>query len=302
MGIRLTALRNAVTSRVGRQILIGQKHSPTILFVAGTVGVVAAAVLASRATLKLDEVLTEHEKTKLDMDLTLKRPNNNYTEELHRRDGLVLMAKTAGRITKLYAPAVVVGALSIAALTGSHVVLTRRNAAVMAAYAAIDKGFREYRDRVVAKYGPEEDQHFRYGEQIETELSEDTDLGTKVQKVKVLGGKNVSIYARFFDESSPSWDRAPHYNQFFIQCQQNYANDKLRAQGHLFLNEVYDMLGLERSPEGAVVGWVLNGGGDCFVDFGVFNGDKYMGQEFVNGSERSILLDFNVDGVIWDKI
>lgn len=297
--MKLKAMRDVLTSRVGRQILKTQKHSPTLLFAAGVAGVVVTTVLASRATLKLEKVLEDTQRNKVKAQM-LNHPN--YSDQDRQRDLTVIYVKGALNVLKLYAPAVAVGALSVAALTGSHVILNRRNMALTAAYAAVERGFREYRDRVVEKYGPEEDQRFRYGEAIETELSEDTELGTKIQKVKVLGNKHVSIYARFFDETSTSWSKQPSYNQLFINCQQNYANDKLRAQGHLFLNEVYDMLGLERSPEGAVVGWVLDGDGDGYVSFGVFDGDMYKGQEFVNGNERSILLDFNVDGVIWSKI
>jgi hypothetical protein len=286
---------------MGRQVLTVQKHSPALLFAAGVAGVVTTVILASKATLKVEETLEEHEKLKMMVEGV--RFGKEYTDADRQRDLALLYTKTAVKLVKLYGPALLIGAASVAALTGSHVVLNRRLAGVTAAYAALEKGFEQYRKRVLDELGPEKDRQFRYGEAIETELSEDTELGTKIQKVKVLGGKNVSIYARFFDETSSSWSKAPYQNQYFVQCQQNYANDKLRARGHMFLNEVYDMLGLERSPEGAVVGWLLDGkDGDGFVDFGVFSGDAYTGQEFVNGSERSVLLDFNVDGVIWDKI
>jgi hypothetical protein len=64
------------------------------------------------------------------------------------------------------------------------------------------------------------------------------------------------------------------------------------------------MLGIDRSKAGSVVGWVITkeGTGDNFIDFGVFDGDNPRARDFVNGREGSILLDFNVDGVIYDKI
>jgi len=273
-----------------------------MLFVAGVAGVIGAAVLASRATLKLEDALEEIEDNTGNMKALNGKSPEIYPDNDYRRDLTILYIRTGLKIGKLYAPAIGVGILSIAALTGSHVILTRRNVALTAAYAALDKGFREYRRRVVDEFGEEKDRTFRYGDACHTDLSEDTPNGTKIQKVCVLGDKKSSIYARFFDETSSSWNRLPNYNQLFIRCQQNYANDLLTTRGHLFLNEVYDMLGLERSKAGAVVGWVFNGDGDGFVDFGVFAGDVYKGQEFVNGNERSILLDFNVDGVIYDKI
>lgn len=295
--MNLKKLSNALTSKVGRQVLTAQKNSPAILFGAGVAGVIVTAVLASRATLKLEEVLYDSQK---DMAKVQACNLPQYTDEDRQRDMTLLYVKGAVNVAKLYAPAIVAGALSVAALTGSHIILNRRNVALTAAYAAIDKGFREYRERVVGEFGADKDREFRYGLQ-DKEIVKDTKNGPVVKTIKGVASKDVSIYARFFDETSRSWQKEPHYNQFFIQCQQNYANDKLLSSGHLFLNEVYDMLGLERSKAGAVVGWVL-GNGDDRVDFGVFRSNEYMGQEFVNGNERSILLDFNVDGVIYDKI
>lgn len=298
--MNLTTVRNLVTSKAGRQILKLQKHSPRVLFVAGIVGVGATVVLACRATLKVHEVLDEHEKVKAAMGLVLENEDRAYTEEDYRKDHILLMARTAGRFVKLYGPSIVIGVAAISCLTGAHVVLNRRNVAVTAAYAALEKGFRDYRKRVVDQYGDDKDQEFRYG-LVHGEIVEETEQGPKVVGVKKWpDGVTRSIYARLFDESSSSWQRAPGYNQMFIRAQQAYANDLLNSRGHVFLNDVHDMLGLSRTQEGAVVGWVL-GNGDGFIDFGVFN-EGILGQQFVNGVERSVWLDFNVDGIIWDKI
>lgn len=298
--MNLKGIRNALTSRVGRQILTVQKHSPALLFGAGVVGVVGTVVLASRATLKLEDTLLETQK---DMARVQAATTPLYTEEDRTKDMILLRVKAAVSIGKLYAPAIGLGVVSIAALTGSHVILNRRNVALTAAYAAIEKGFREYRERVINEYGADKDRAFRYGV-VKQQVVEETETGPVTKNVKRVDmDKPPSIYARFFDESSTSWSREPQYNQLFIQCQQNYANDMLNSRGHVFLNEVYDMLGLPRSKEGAVVGWVLGDEGDNFIDFGVFKGkDTFMGQQFVNGVERSVLLDFNVDGVVYDKI
>lgn len=297
----LKSVANAVTSRVGRQILVAQKHSPGILFGVGVVGMAVTVVLASRATLKLDRVLqtTElhKEKAKIALDMT----SVDYTEQDYQKDMVIVYTKLVVELAKLYGPALVMGIASIAALTGSHVVLNRRYLGVTAAYAAIDKGFNEYRRRVTNELGLEKDREFRYG-LTDKEIVEEDEHGSIVKTVKGLGGKDVSVYARFFDESCKSWSKQPGYNQIFLTCQQNYANDLLRSRGHVFLNEVYDVLGIPRTKAGAVVGWVQSDCGDGFIDFGVFSGDVYMGMEFVRGNERSVLLDFNVDGVIYDKI
>jgi hypothetical protein len=299
----LSAISNKVTSKVGRQILVTQKHSPTLLFVTGVVGLGATVVLASRATLKMDEILREAEENSSRISEAMAIGDEKYTKEDHDKDVVLNKTQLTIKVVKLYAPAFACGVITVGAFTGSHIILNRRNAAITAAYTAVDKGFKDYRKRVVEAYGPAKDEEFRYGV-VEREIAVDTDEGVTVKTVRELDkreGNVPSIYARVFDESSKNWSRTPHQNQFFIQSIQNYANDRLRGVGHVFLNEVYDMLGLERSPEGQIVGWV-KGNGDDFIDFGVFRGDTYMAQQFVNGSERSIWLDFNVDGPVWDKI
>lgn len=289
---------NSVSAKVGRQILLTQKHSPTILFAGGVVGVVAATVLACRATLKLDEVLQETQNG-LEIANTLER--KYYSETDRKKDIAYIYVRSAVGVVKLYGPAVVVGSLSIAALTGSHNILSKRNAALTAAYAALEKGFADYRRRVVAELGEDKDREFRYSKE-ERDIVTETDKGPKVDTEIRCAADGASIYARFFDQLLPSWSPTPEYNRFFLQCQQNYMNDMLRARGHVFLNEVYDCLGLERTKAGSVVGWVISKEGDNVVDFGIFNGNDPLIRDFVNGREGAILLDFNVDGVIYDKI
>lgn len=289
---------NVIGRKLAHSALLAQKNSPGVLFGVGVVGMVGSTVLACRATLKMDEVLEESQR-KLATAKALNHPE--YSERDRSKDIGVIYVQTSVKVMKLYGPAVILGGLSVAALTKSHNILNRRNAALTAAYAALEKGFDEYRQRVVDKYGEEQDQHFRYGtQQVEIE---DEKTGKK-RLVTRVSQKDPSIYARFFDQGSSSWSKEPEYNLIFLKCQQNYANDLLRARGHVFLNEVYDMLGIPRSKAGAVVGWLLTPDGqtDNYINFGVFDDKSETARDFVNGFEGAILLDFNVDGVIYDRI
>lgn len=287
-------LSETLTKALGRKALVLEKNSPQLLFGAGIVGMVGSTVLACRATLKLEEVLEEGKKN-LHTANTLEHVD--YSEADRKKDISIIYVQSAVKVAKLYAPAAVLGGASIAALAQSHSILNKRNAALTAAYAAIEKGFSEYRQRVVEKYGADADREFRYG----TREVEVIDNGRK-KTVNRVSDDIPSIYARFFDPLSTSWSKEPEYNLIFLRCQQNYANDLLKSRGHLFLNEVYDMIGVPRSKAGSVVGWLLMGDvRDNYVDFGIFD-DNELVRDFVNGREGSILLDFNVDGVIWDKI
>ena len=294
----MSIIPEAVGRTLSRSGLNLQKASPEVLLGVGIVGLVGSTVLACRATLKVSEILDDS-KTKVDQATNL--VHDDYSESDRQRDLMLIKYQTSVKIVRLYAPAIVVGGLSIYALTTSHSILSKRNAALTAAYAALEKGFNQYRARVIDKYGEDVDRNFRYGTE-EVQIT-DPDTGKK-KTVTRVGPDGPSIYAKFFDPVSPSWSPDPEVNLLFLKCQQNYANDKLRAKGHVFLNEVYDMCGIPRSKAGAVVGWVLSDDGstDNFINFGVFDGREQVARDFVNGREGAILLDFNVDGVIYDKL
>lgn len=295
-------LPDSVTRAVSRQILIGRKHSPTILFVGGVVGVGATVVTACRATLKLDEVLQDAQADRDTAKEVLGRNLDRYTESDYKKDMTVLYIRHAAQVCKLYAPSVAIGVLSIAALTGAHKIQRTRIAGLTAAYSAVSTAFSEYRGRVVSEYGAEKDKELRYGVEEKTVMVEDKN-GPKKKSVSTFGDGGGSQYSRIFDEYNKNWSSHIEYNLLFLRAQQNWATDRLRARGHLFLNEVYEELGLEHSKAGAVVGWLYNQGGDDRVDFGIWEGQEMKRiHDFVVGREDGVMLDFNVDGVIYDKI
>lgn len=300
--MNLDTIKNVVTSKAGRQILTLQKHSPKILFGAGIVGVVATAVLASKATMNLESILYDHKK---DMDSVDEAVNHRgLPDDEGTKAKALVFTKTTTRIMKLYGPAVGVGALSIAALTGSHHIMSQRNAGLMAAYSAIEKGFSKYRERVQADLGVDKDREYMYGSESREYVKAGKNGSEKtVVEVKV-DPEGPSIYAKLFGkDTSQSWSEEPAYNVMFLKGHQNFLNDKLKARGHVFLNEAYDALGLDRTKEGSVVGWVWDADGDGYVDFGVFNRSMEPEQfDFFTGQNNAIWLDFNVDGVIYDKI
>lgn len=295
--MQISNLKDFVTSKAGRAILHVQKNSPTILFAGGVVGVVGAAVLASRATLKLDDILTDIEKQKT---VVSEMGNLSYTDKERKQALLLVNVRGAQEIAKAYLPAVIVGGLSIAALTRSHIILNQRNTALAAAYTAVDKAFTAYRERVTEELGEEKDQEFRWGTRDVTEKVVGDDGETVDVTTKKLDPDLPSQYARFFDESSSNWSRSSEANYVFLTAQQRYANQLLKARGHVFLNEIYISLGLPPTTAGQIVGWVYNHDEekDGFIDFGIYSRGE-RSSAFVNGPEKSILLDFNVDGPIY---
>ena len=286
-----------------------QKHSPEILMGVGVVGVVTSTVMACRATMKLNDILEESKETRDKIKEVENNPKyeDKYSPEDAKKDLTINYVQTGMKIAKLYAPAVVLGGASLGCLLASNDILRKRNAALSAAYMTVDKSFKEYRNRVTERFGEEVEKEIRYGikaEQLETTVvDEDGNETTITDTVKTMDPTLYSDYARFFDAASPCWQNDPEYNLMFLKAQQQYANDLLRAKGRLFLNDVYDMLGIEKTKAGQVVGWVYdreNPNGDNFVDFGIYDMSKERVRAFVNGYETNILLDFNVDGNIWD--
>ena len=252
-----------------------KKHSPEILVVAGVIGVVTSAVMACKATTKVGEIL---DKTKEDIEAIHKceedeSVKDQYSSEDAKKDLAIVYVQTGVKFAKLYGPSVVLGALSITSILASNNILRKRNVALGAAYAAIDKGFKEYRSRVIERFGEEVDRELKYNLKAkkfdETVIDEETGKEKKVKKNGfVVSPADISGYARFFEKYTqdedgnsilnPHWESNNEYNLMFIKAQERYANDLLKAKKRVFLNEVYEMLGLPRTKAGQIVGWVYD--------------------------------------------
>lgn len=285
-----------------------KKYSPEIMTVAGVVGMVTSAVMACKATTKASEIIDET-KTSVSMihDLVADQsvPESEYSEEDSKRDLVIVYSKAAMKFAKLYGPSLIIAGLSAGSILSSTTILRKRNIAIGTAYTALDKSFRTYRDRVIEKFGEDFDKELKYGTTTkvieETTIDENGNEKTETKTVKIADPNNYSIYARFYDDGCAGWTKSPEYNLIFLKQQQNWANEKLKANGRLFLNEVYEMLGIPKTVIGQRVGWVYDENnlvGDNFVDFGIYDLYNEKARDFVNGYERAILLDFNVDGDI----
>ena len=283
-----------------------RKYSPEILVGVGTVGVIVSTVLACKATTKVECILSETNERIEKINEAAEAGNINgheYTEEDKRKDSLIVYAQTGVKFAKLYAPAVIVGMLSLGSIFASTNILRKRNLAIGAAFAAVDKSFKEYRKRVLDRYGEQVDSEMKYGIKIkkfdEIEVDESTGKEKKVKKNVVVADPNLeSDYAVYFDEKSPNYEPNYDYNMMFVKSQQAYANDRLQAKGCLFLNDVYDSLGLPLTKAGQIVGWTKDGP-DGYVNFRIQEVERETAD---GGHEPVILLDFNVEGNVWDKM
>ena len=293
-----------------------KKHSPEILIVTGVVGVVASTVMACKATLKVNDVLDEAkeniEKIHEMQAIAEEHPEEygeKYPEETANKDLAITYVQTGLKLAKLYAPAVILGGLSLTAIVTSNNILRKRNVALAAAYTAVEKSFKEYRGRVVERFGKELDEELRYNikaKEIEEKVvNEDGSESTVTKTVSTVDPNTLDDTTLIWYEGCPGWTKDPVANLAYLKAQQAYLNDVLKLKGYLFLNDVRKTLGFSQIPAGQVLGWIydeINPVGDNFVDFGLYDINNEATARFVAGEERNVLLRFNHDGYILDKI
>lgn len=308
-------MKNELIAKVTRSVnKIGwkfKKHSPEILVTVGVIGIVASTAMACKSTTKVNDVVDEAKETIDKIHDAVENHKHTsdgeeYTQEIADKDLSIVYIQTGWKFVKLYGPAVALGIASIGCIVGSNRILNKRNAALAAAFTAVDNSFKEYRGRVIDRFGKELDRELRFGikaKDVEvTTTDENGEEKTETQSVNVVDPNLAhDIYSIIWCEGNTGWTKNPELNKVFLIQQQNYANDKLRLNGVLTLNEVYDMLGVQRTGYGQIAGWVYTedcSAGDNYVDFGIFDPNDAKKCEFVNCQERGVVLDFNCIGNI----
>lgn len=296
-----------------------KKHSPEILVVTGIGTGIVAAIVACKQTIKANDIIAEARKSLQNIENVKELAANNeveYTEENEQEDRKTIGMQVAVGMVKTYALPVGLGILSITCILAGHHILKKRNVALAAAYSALSTDFMNYRKRVVDKYGKDVDFMLKNGleKQIVANQVIDPETGeVKETKEEVLTyeGDKLSQYARVFDEvGSTQWTPSADHNRAFLLMEQNYFNERIRTRGYIFLNEVYERLGFRPTKAGSVVGWVYQNADYEGIDFGIFTAHTQKAAEFLEGTEPSIILDFNVqgdilslvtEGGIWDQ-
>jgi hypothetical protein len=294
----------AISKAGGRPLLVARKYSPEILTGVGIVAGVGATVVAARQTLHLEDRL-EQMRHEIDLVKEKQLEHDDEGHPLHdpseiQKDLTKAYLRGTGRIVKLYLPVITLTAISVGSILAAHGIMHKRNVALLAAYKLVEENYDTYRERVREKLGEDADLDFLTDADNKTEKDKETG---EVKTVSTINPTKLkSNYGRFFDESNINFKKNAEYNLIWLRGHEAFFNEMLKARGHVFLNEVYDALGYERTGAGSVVGWIMGGEGDNYIDFGIYNVDNERARAFVNGDERAVFLDFNVDGTIWDKI
>lgn len=314
------SIKETIIRQTSMGLLKVRKYAPEILTAGAILSGGAALGFTVKQTLtvqpcfspyiELKEKVAEHKENvrfvheefeahKDEPDFPVKElPPDEYTPEKELNDKMIVSCQVAINILKHYTVPLMLAGLSTACVLGLYKVWKARYTAVVAAYTGLQSMYERYKNVVKEKFGEETEKEV-------TALAIDRDVETKKDLQtgkKIRQYKQGSQYARIFDEMSCYYKRTPGENLSFLQRQQALANNMLKINGSLFLNEVYDMLGFPRTQAGSVVGWVHQYGRDHEVDFGFWDLDNVDKRAFINGWEKSVLLDFNVDGVIYDLI
>ena len=310
MKFNMTSALESASRLANKFAFKAKKHSPEILIAVGAVSIVTGTVQACKATLKMQNVLetTSDNLEKIHglEDGTLKvKEGETYTEEDARKDKTTVYIQTAVKAVKLYGPSIVLIGGGLGCMIGSHIIMRRRYGAAVAAYSAVTTAFNEYKARVKERFGEQTQHELEHGVKAEEVETTDENGNKKKETVYVTDKMIKHPYSVIFDESNPNWERDSGYNLIFIKNVEDAANRKLRKKGYLFLNDVYDMLGISNTYIGQFAGWVWDPADpsiDSRVDFGLY--DDYNPQKvaFLQGDEYSVVLDFNCDGNIIDKI
>ena len=295
----MNKIMTTISTGVSKIAFKVKKNSPEILMVTGVVGMVTATVMACKATTKASQINEEIANRRAEVEELHDDPvassRSGYTDKDYQKDILIVRKDQVIEYAKLYGPSVAVGAASIAMIFASNGIYRKRNAALGAALTTVTAAFKKYRKGVIDRYGEAVDKEIRQGLSKMTVTNSET--GEK-SEVVASNGIGASEYGRFFmpgiaKEAENNYD----YNMMYLRSQENFFNQRLRTYKHVYLNEIYDALGIERQPYGQVVGWVYNEKnpvGDNYIDFGVSEVDKV-----IDGEVKKVLFcDFNVDGEI----
>lgn len=304
--MNLQTIKQSTSLALGNAKLLAKAKSPQIMIATGIVAGVTATVFACKATLHVEEVI-DGAKEQIDeckeafhnsAEITDGETPVVYNENHYKRDVTIIYTQTGVKLARLYAPAIFLGIVSIGSILGGYHILNKRNIAITAAFKALDETFKGYRDRVREKYGEEIEKRLYNNTHMEKISVIDEETGKKKKEsVEVAGDGNM--YSFRFNHNNMNWNSTTEYNEIYLKNQEHYANDLFSARGHIFLNEILDLLGIERVDFGQLVGW-KKGNGDDYVDFGVTRMLEPVGDSGI--LEEVFVMNFNVDGETWDQI
>lgn len=275
---------------IGKIKLGAKKNAPELLLggalVTGTACVITTAIASTKAV----KIIEELNVTKVAIAGDI---GEDYTEQDAAKDLKKLYIDTGIELAKKYAIPFALYSATIAAVFCSYKVQKKREIALSAALATVSTAYATLVNKL--KAGAEHGltaKEIMDGVEIEEVVDENGEvIATKVQGDAVKDNP----FTDRFDKYSTAWENDKDQNLMTLMAEQNWANDRLKLEGFVFLNDVRKRLGLPPTKEGQILGWLRDGDGDGFIDFGIED------CEFIEGpgyDDNAFTLNFNVDGDI----
>jgi len=291
------------------------QHSPEILLGTSIAAGVGATVTGCIAMTKMDAINAKHREI-LD---TFHRGTNDEDKETPEYKRAI--TKEYGRygldIAKTWAPCVGLTLLSGTAALGSFKIVNKRLMMAETAFVGVTKAFERYRDNVIEDQGLEKDQYYATNGALKKKQELIAKGKYKEKEVPVSKDPNVmcndltrvdDIFHYYFTEDTVkggNYSRNPFYNMRLLCQTQTMFDDRLKNDGIVFLDDIYQYLGLDMKTllaeraQDRTYGWVL----DCYTEdgmpndqhvlFGIYEYNDTQHRLFRSGEINDVMLHFN---------
>lgn len=285
--------------------------APELYFVAGVGFLIAMVPLTYKRSLKFQEVLKKHNQDLKDQEDAANIADtidvkDEYPIADRKADRRSIYINTAVETVKTWTPVFICGSLSVLCFGKSFGILQGRYLAAASMAASLTKENRWLKSRIKEELGEEAYDKItgpKTEKQVDPETGEFKDVPANVDEDEYSDLRWG--FQRFFDESNTNWSKSSEGNKFFLRGKEKWADKMLKERGFLFINEVYEMLEFpenEWSDAGQIYGWKYYKDPNeakfhhaaNYVSFGLLK-ETTQHRAFINGSEPSILLEFNVD-------
>lgn len=279
------------------------KAAPGLMITCGIAGVAVGSYKAAQVTPMAKEAIAEFKATR---DAIEQHEEDPEAKRECIKAGYRSLGST---LLHAYAKPVLFVTGGTALILGGHGIVSKKLATTTASLISTDRIFRNYRNNVIEDQGEEAD--FRYRTGVKTVNVETVEQDVRGRKRKVNKEYDVleelvnDPFLKLFDESNPNFTKNPTRNLDFLRQQVDFLNRRLVAEGFVSLNDVLYQLGYNRCAEGSIYGWFYDPDNpNCHneIDIGIKDIRRKTIQNAINGYEPVILLNFNVDGLIINKL
>lgn len=304
-----------VTRLFGRIVLKARAKSPELLLIAGGISFVGTVILASKETLKFQEVLEEHNKALEQLKKTEEQMASGeiqitaFSKADARRDRMIIYKHTILDGVKTYGKAIGLGIVSFSCFAGAVGIVRGWLVGAVALNTQLRQENHALEEAVISEYGAEKLNELKAKGCGSTVIHEE-DPETGELKVKETYGTTPEAFSIFFDSASRAFVKNDHQaNTIVLETKLQYANHRLRTRGYLFINELLDMLDYPEEcwlQAGNLYGWKYykdpkeakkHGAANC-VSFGLDGPNAALdpvNARFLAGLEDVALLRFNCD-------